>query len=313
MDAYFPIIELRLGYLDRTTADEVMGSKPKFWVVRGRAGRRALWKEARLDTGEDWSEKVAYHIAQQLGVPCPRIELARLNATRGTLSWDFLHHRSTTGDVIRSSLVHGNDLLWVVDNTYPREERYHAKRHTVEAVFDALKVFLPAANRNPVAPTLDAFDTFIGYLLLDALIGNTDRHHENWGVELRQEGDDHFARLAPSYDHASSLGRELNDKTRQERLDGSSKATVTTYANRAQSAFWAADGSRTLSPLEALAVGASLRPASFQAWQYRLKAISFERFSHYIARVPEGLLSPVGKRYTTEFLAHNYQRVVDLC
>lgn len=32
-----------------------------------------------------------------------------------------------------------------------------------------------------------AQDLFIGYILLDALIGNGDRHHENWGfVTSRQ-------------------------------------------------------------------------------------------------------------------------------
>jgi hypothetical protein len=27
-----------------------------------------------------------------------------------------------------------------------------------------------------------AVDVFVGYLLLDAWIGNGDRHHENWGI-----------------------------------------------------------------------------------------------------------------------------------
>ena len=30
----------------------------------------------------------------------------------------------------------------------------------------------------------NARDLFIGYILLDALIGNGDRHHENWGFVL---------------------------------------------------------------------------------------------------------------------------------
>ena len=32
----------------------------------------------------------------------------------------------------------------------------------------------------------DARDLFVGYLLLDAWIGNGDRHHENWGFIRRQ-------------------------------------------------------------------------------------------------------------------------------
>jgi serine/threonine protein kinase HipA of HipAB toxin-antitoxin module len=48
-----------------------------------------------------------------------------------------------------------------------------------------------------------AFAQFTGYLVLDALIGHTDRHEENWGVI---EGITGAKRLAPSFDHASSLG-----------------------------------------------------------------------------------------------------------
>jgi hypothetical protein len=49
---------------------------------------------------------------------------------------------------------------------------------------------------------------FPGYLMLDALIGNTDRHHENWGARvLAGLGNGRrMAVLAPTYDHASSEG-----------------------------------------------------------------------------------------------------------
>lgn len=314
MRAYFPVIEIKLktGSSLQTIADEVMGSKPKFWVVRERTERRALWKEARPNSGEDWSEKVAYHIAKQLGVPCPRVDLARIGSKRGVLSWDFLRHLSPSGSVFRSTLVHGNDLLWVVDKTYPKEVRYHARRHTVEAVYDALKAFGPSAARESVAATPGAFATFIGYLLLDALIGNTDRHHENWGIELTRQQGRHIVRLAPSYDHASSLGRELDDKTRKERLEGRSKATVATYANKARSAFWSANGSRKLTPLDALSVATALEAPSFRIWLERLKLTNIKELFSFVERVPEDLLSPIGKRYAREILAHNYQRKVDL-
>ena len=64
----------------------------------------------------------------------------------------------------------------------------------------------------------DGFDMFVGYLMLDALIGNTDRHHENWGI---MTGRGRPQVLAPTYDHASSLGRELSDQKRQARMGNS--------------------------------------------------------------------------------------------
>ena len=52
------------------------------------------------------------------------------------------------------------------------------------------------------------------YLLLDAVIGNVDRHHENWGILGKDVDGSVKGRLAPTFDHASSLGRELLDTGR---------------------------------------------------------------------------------------------------
>ena len=52
------------------------------------------------------------------------------------------------------------------------------------------------------------------YAILDGLIGNTDRHHENWMFFYHPERRSY--QLAPSYyDHGSSLGRELQDASRR--------------------------------------------------------------------------------------------------
>ena len=51
-------------------------------------------------------------------------------------------------------------------------------------------------------------------MVLDAVIGNTDRHHESWGFLRRQVGGQWKGRLAPTFDRASSLGRELLDERR---------------------------------------------------------------------------------------------------
>ena len=40
----------------------------------------------------------------------------------------------------------------------------------------------PPADFIPVEGIQSGVEVFAGYLLLDALIGNTDRHHENWAV-----------------------------------------------------------------------------------------------------------------------------------
>ena len=84
----------------------------------------------------------------------------------------------------REPLVHGNEILEFLDPAYPRQQQYRAAEHTVGAVMSALerlRVGLPLTPVPLPSGVNDAFDVFLGYLLLDAWIGNTDRQHENWG------------------------------------------------------------------------------------------------------------------------------------
>jgi hypothetical protein len=105
------------------------------------------------------------------------------------------------------------------------------------------------------AHLVTATDWFVGYLLVDALIGNTDRHHENWAVLESIGLSERCAVLAPSYDHASSLGRELTDDERRARLDGKDgRRTVEAYTKKARSALYrSVEDSRPMSPIDAFA------------------------------------------------------------
>lgn len=49
---------------------------------------------------------------------------------------------------------------------------------------------------------------WIDALLFDALIGNTDRHQDNWGFIFRRTEQDAPCRLAPLFDNGTSLGHE---------------------------------------------------------------------------------------------------------
>jgi hypothetical protein len=77
-----------------------------------------------------------------------------------------------------------------------------------------------------------ALDVFIGYVMLDAWIANQDRHHENWGAIW----DGKSMRLAPTYDHAAGMARNLKDVERQDRLVTRDKnRTVRAYAEKVTS------------------------------------------------------------------------------
>ena len=76
---------------------------------------------------------------------------------------------------------------------------------------------------------------FVAYLLLDVLVSNQDRHHENWGII----NDDTRTYLAPTFDHAASLGRNECDSVRLKRIASKdAKYRVEAYVVRARSAFY---------------------------------------------------------------------------
>ena len=54
----------------------------------------------------------------------------------------------------------------------------------IDRVFAALGAeFIGLPDESPSDPAIRSpLDLFVGYLLLDSLIGNTDRHHENWAI-----------------------------------------------------------------------------------------------------------------------------------
>src|SRR5204862_7335430 len=114
-----------------------------------------------------------------------------------------------------------------------------------------------------------AIDVLVGCLMFDAWIANQDRHHENWGlVEIL--GSTH---LAPSYDHASSLGSGETGPDREDRLTTRDKRrSMERYVERASSAFYTSPSSKKpLSTLEAFREAGRPRPKATDAWLERLR------------------------------------------
>ena len=113
---------ISISVVRSNSTDEPMGTKPKFWF-KDEDGQRWLFKFARPNTGEDWSEKVAAGVGRMLGVPCAHVELAVCGGRAGSVSRDFLLPGQT--------LIHGNELLHAADETYPHSKDYRADAHTV--------------------------------------------------------------------------------------------------------------------------------------------------------------------------------------
>lgn len=145
---------------------ETLGSKYKFWFDHEELGS-CLYKQSRANLGEDWAEKVAAELCELLGLPHAVYKLASTwEGNRGVVSPNFLSKSGT--------LVHGNELLSSIVPNYPAFSTYGVSQHTIDVVLSTItrqSVNLPI-DWIPPSGIQTAVDVFVGYLLLDAWIGN---------------------------------------------------------------------------------------------------------------------------------------------
>jgi hypothetical protein len=284
-----------------------MGTKPKFWLSRD--GETWLFKASRPGTGEHWAEVIAAGLAELLGLPHAHYELA---------SWQDKDGVVVPGVVTRNfvaegyDLVHGNQLLAERDPNYPPAgKRYiRTRQHTIDAVravLGAQDVAFPI-GWTPIPGIAAALDVFAGYLLLDAWIGNTDRHHENWALVVDPSNDSWH--LAPTFDHASSLGAHVSDDEKRRRLE-SNDATyrVEGYVQRsdARSALYRREGeARALPLLDTFrAWGGNGGP-----WLARLDSVGDASIEELIGRVSASEMSGPARAFAREMLRINKGRIL---
>ena len=285
--------------------EEPLGTKPKRWLIHPNTGDRWLMKDATFNTpsggpkyrkGDDWAERVAFGVAQALCLPAARVELSV--ALRG--------EERVYGTICRSVLRNSSEYL--VDGDALLAEALHTeqgghvtgddrKSYTVEAVHRALRDCQPPTG---ASDDLSAWDVFVGYLALDALIGNTDRNERNWAVIESGSG----RRLAPSFDHASSLGFLLSDAERQERLSSEDhNRTPEAFADRARTRFAgrphptaALDSARTLDGETAVT-----------HWLNQPKGI--EDLVAPISAIPEDRMSEPAREFAERIMRQNWEQL----
>lgn len=291
----FPIITVPD---DAADLPEQLGTKPKFWF----GNNRSLFKEIREGTGEDWAEKVACELAALLRIPHAHYDLALWKGRRGVVSDSFLPSGGR--------LIHGNELLAKIVPQYPTTKFFRVRQHSLRGVTSLVQFSQPPIDACLFPEVQTAVDVFIGYLMLDAWIGNQDRHHENWGLVLARDGSVH---LAPSYDHASCLGRIETDTEKHERLTTKDKnRTVEYYIGKASSAFYASPTTKKpLSTLDAFRSAARSHTLAGLAWLKRLEAVSSDQTEQILRLVPPDRISEVSVQFAQRMLELNRFRLLD--
>ncbi len=178
--------------------------------------------------------------------------------------------------------------------------------HTLDRVMESMSIFVEEIVAEQSRMKLAE------YVVFDALIGNTDRHHENWGALLQKDGKELSGSLSPTFDHASSMGRELQDVKRLALLQNN---TVDRYVERARGAiYWSEDDVRGVSPLELVrrAVTHDKYADLFSSAIAKTTELSQDSFCRIIAKIPNGWMSQPARDFTLEVLCYNHNQLKNL-
>lgn len=292
----YPIIQINPEWV---LEGEALGSKEKFWFIlpiteNPNEKRNWLFKFPQPNTGQHWAEKVAAEIADHLGILHGKVELAVFDGENGSATESFAREGR--------ELYHGNQLMAGRHVGYDVARRFRQSEHTFENIWLTLEKVSAGADAQQRAK-----ETMASYLVLDALIGNTDRHHENWGILVRRVGDRTQEMMAPSFDHASSLGRELRDTAREKHLkDGS----VGSYVERGRGGiFWTAGDKHGPSPLRLVQMASHKDAESFRGPLAILESIDSHVFTSIIERIPVDWMTDVARRFALTILCYNLEEL----
>src|SRR5207302_7798440 len=134
-----------------------------------------LFKQVRRRTGEDWAEKLCAEFAGRIGIPCAEYELAEWESPEGIVRGVVTRNFCPPG----SALILGNELLGETDPGYAEGQvsKFRVPAHTIERVVRTLQTREPRLPLGWASPpgNMEAVCVFVAYLMLDALVGSTDR------------------------------------------------------------------------------------------------------------------------------------------
>jgi len=281
---------------------EATGRNSHPWLREANADQAWLFKPVVVKNehrqGEDWSEYLASRVAGELGVPCAQIRLARRGDLEGCISRDLKPRRwqQQTGAVLLSGVI--ADYV---------SQDVRRRGHNLENIRTALTGV--GAPPGMEGPPLDAFDVFTGFLILDAVIANQDRHDENWAV-LRPPGATGSDVLCGSYDHSSSLGFNLRDEERRTRLVA---GTVDQWVRRGRATRFDWGTSEQPPTLVELAVAglSQCSPVARSHWSMAIERLTASGIAMEGAQIPT--MSEVAATFAVEIIERNRRRLLDAC
>lgn len=165
------------------------GASRKHWLINKHKNKRGIFKYPKktssgIFTGEYWAESLACEIARALNIPCAEVDMGYFNGELGSMSYMIVGQDEILVDGI--SFITEKYPNYSIDDFY--DETLNSW-YTIQMILNSLK-------------DINLDKDFLKIPIFDCLIGNSDRHHNNWGVIINADTN---KKLSPLYDNGSSL------------------------------------------------------------------------------------------------------------
>ena len=146
------------------------GTRNKKIYINPQDGEQYFFKESfkkgqRDYKHEFWSEIIASEVGELLGFDILQYNIAIRDDVVGCISKSMINQAS-------EELIEGGKYLQAFDNTFKPENIKERDRYTFQLISDSILSFNKEKH----------FKELVETIIFDSLIGNSDRHQENWAI-----------------------------------------------------------------------------------------------------------------------------------
>lgn len=265
--------------------DYPKGTREKMNVIDPKTKEKYMFKyPAQYDEviyGDIWAEKIATEVGKILEIGVQITELAKNNEEKGILvkySLDRSKEELKEGAVLIKAMI-------------PEFKENKSPFYTFENIKNCLK-------KEGIS-----IEKFIDIIFFDAIIGNTDRHSENWGIIRNYENDE--KKIIDAYDNGSSLGRDYHSKEKE-----IAKLDIETYANGAKSCIKIVD-TKKINHYDFFKEVLKEFPHKKEEYLTKINLLTDENINIIVNKIPEEFMSLTVKEFVKKILLERKKKIIE--
>lgn len=175
------------------------GASEKNWLVNLITKEKGIFKFPKMMfngevTGEYWAEKLASEIAKVIGIETAKVDIGLYKNRIGSMSYMLLNDDE--------ELIEG---IHYITNLYPNYDGDKFEDQSENCIY-SIQMIMESFREN-----INLKEDFLKIPIFDCLIGNSDRHHNNWAVIKNINSN--ALKISPLYDNGSALCCYINPNT----------------------------------------------------------------------------------------------------